>query len=134
VPCVGQLVSYRVGVSLDDLLLRVVRGEEDPALLAEIGVNLEGEPGSYRVACPAGLPVVVVAMVDLAAGFLHHWSLGTSLPEWSAYVLSADCFDFPEDRSDADDLLIGAMWDASFGEPVSGEAVDVARHLRDQAS
>jgi len=121
-------------VSLDDLLLSVVRGEQDPSLLAEIGVNLEGEPGSYRVACPAGLPVVVVAMVDLAEGFLHHWALGTSLPEWSAYVLSADCFDFPEDRSETDDLLIEAMHDAAFGDPVSGEAVDVARHLYDQRS
>ena len=67
VPELGELLQPDgVGVSLNALLLSVVRREGDPSLLTELGITLEGEPGSYRVECPEDLLPMVVAMVDLA--------------------------------------------------------------------
>jgi len=42
----------------------------------------------------------------------------------------ADSFDLPGERSDDEDVLIGGMWDACFGEEVGDEVVEVTRGLR----
>ena len=116
-------------VTLTDILLAVARGNTEPRVLADLGIVLQGEPGGYRIEDDPTEPLVELSFRDLAQGFLHHWALGTSLPECSATILLASCFVMPEITTTDENTLIEALWDASFGEFVSDEAVDVARRM-----
>lgn len=117
-------------------LIGIVRGDLDLSVLGEPGaVSKAGHGDStvdeYEV---SGMAVVNVTVQDLAAGFLHHWGLGTSLPEWSATMLRADCFELPYDHSPEADLLIEGLMDVTLGEPVSDEVLNIARRFDERST
>jgi len=111
------------------VILRVVIAEDPPEALSALGVVMDGREGARSLTEPPDLPRVSVTIQELALGFVRQWALGTRLSEWAALVLMLNCIEFPDDRTDEEDGLVGTIWDASAGEPISDDAIELARKI-----
>jgi hypothetical protein len=125
----GSALSNLSIVDAAAMVRRMATAEDPPEALGALGIVMEGREGARSLTEPPGLPTVPVTLQELAAGFVRQWSLGTRLSEWAALVLMLTCIEFPDEGTDEEDRFVGSLWDASAGEPISDDAVSLARKL-----
>jgi hypothetical protein len=102
-------------------------GNGSVADLAILSILIEGEPPQLEVTIPAGTPEVQVSPADLSRGLLAAWARGTDLGEWAAATRSLVILDGED--SPVWEVLMNALWAASFGDPIPDEALTLARSL-----
>jgi hypothetical protein len=120
----------------DNIVLTIIRGQQPIAALATAGVTM-----SFRAADPEGKsrqiiitqdrPFGVQATVaDIAAGLIRHISNPDELSDWATFLLAADWIDFePLERHPDGDILLEALWNASFRYEIGGTAIETATRL-----
>ena len=102
------------------MILQVVRGERPWTDLRQLGISVQVEGTRYTYHNPR--PIEATARVyDLARGFLAYRQDPQRLREW-AFILEASDIDLDVAGHPAGEMLLDALWRASFGEPL-GEAV-----------
>jgi len=112
-----------------NLIRRVVRGEEAPQALAELGVRIDSVNGSIIVTPPKGIVIPPCPLSDLARGLLTNWAVGTELRTWATTMLMFDEIQFIEANSQQELRLLDALWAAMLEEPIDDDALDLARQL-----
>jgi hypothetical protein len=111
----------------------VVRGERPWTDLGPLGMR--GGPTEGRCEFDASFPAGTrVGIRDLARGFLSHLPDVGQLTEW-AFVMEA----MPYDLTDAEDhptgqMLLDALWNASFGNPLSETEIGVISNLTNESA
>lgn len=112
------------------LLLQVARGEIPLDVLRSLGIEFRHVGNAVEVSNPRGI-VADVTVPDLAAGMIRYASDREELRKWATGILiGTECFDLPDiDDHPAGDMLLGALWDISFGGDLAQEVLDVARAL-----
>lgn len=113
-----------------DLILAFVRGEESWGVLEKAGIFIEIKNDGYEIANPWQL-IAKIHLRDMAQGLLAYHLASERMQQWASIILAGSSFlDLEEfELSPEGDVLLNALWDAAFGEEVSQEAVNVARHL-----
>lgn len=112
------------------LLLAIARGEADWRALERLGVKpgLDQSPPTWWE--PDSLPVVTVTAQDLATGLLAHLSSARARQEWAQAIEFCGSFDLAPLAGDpGGDLVLDALWSASFGEPISDEPLAAIREI-----
>jgi|SRR5262245_4802308 len=108
---------------------QVIRGERPWTDLRATGINVQLEGNRLRIENPhdAHAPADIY---DLAQGLLAHLPDTHRLRTW-AFLLEAESFvDWVDgEHYPAWEPLWNAVWSASFGDPVSEEAIRTAEHL-----
>lgn len=110
------------------VVLDVVRGARPLADLRLAGVGLTVE-GLMVLVEPVDV-LVVPAPGDVAAGLLAYEGRGDDRRRWAFAMVAGDFLDLDLLTGDPDGaLLLAALWDASFGDPLSPEAREAARRV-----
>ena len=114
----------------EKIVLEFVRGERPWTDLAEAGMTITVDDKTYSIENPCHIEARASAE-DIAAGLLAYRSRPDFLREWARMVMAGSLFvEFAfEDDHPAADILLGALWDASFGVPVSELAWNTAEEL-----
>lgn len=113
-----------------DVILGIIRGELPLSTLEEIGVNVIFGEQSCEIS--AELPIIVnPSAYDIAHGILTYLAKPNEMSQWALFLMGASqIIDFEALESHPQgDLLIGALWDASFEGRISNKAVMVAESL-----
>ena len=111
------------------LIRRVVRGEEAPEALEQLGVRIVTINGSVKVTPPEDITLAPYPLSDLARGLLVNWAVGTGLPTWATTMLMLDAIKFVEADSPQEGQLLDAVWAAMIDQPIDDGALDLAREL-----
>jgi hypothetical protein len=112
-----------------NLIRRVVRGEESPEVLEQLGVRIETCNGLIKVTPPRDMAIPPFPLSDLAHGLLVNWAVGTGLPTWATTMLMVDAIQFEEADSPQEGRLLDAVWAAMTDQPIDDDALDLARQL-----
>jgi hypothetical protein len=110
-----------------ELFRQVVRGERPWTDLRQLGITIRLEDNRCEVQNPAHLEPQV-DVYDLAQGLLAHLQHPQALREW-AFVMEAIDADFDAEDHPAGDTVLKALWDASFGNPISPEVRQTLEQL-----
>lgn len=112
------------------VILSVIRGEMPLSTLASVGIDLRSESGGRQLSSEE-IPVVVVPSVaDVASGLLAKGGNPDELRAWALFLLGQLNVDLSKLESHAQgDLLLNALWDASFEGSVSETAIQTAENL-----
>lgn len=113
-----------------DHLRAIVRGETHWSEPERLGVHpvLDVNPALWEE--PPALPVVSVRAEDLALGFCSHAGAPTTSREWAQVIELCGCFDLaPIEAAPSSDLLLDAVWSASFGDPIDDRALDLIHQM-----
>jgi hypothetical protein len=102
-----------------EVFRQVVRGERPWTDLRGIGMIVELEGNRCQVENPQHVPASV-DVYDLAKGLVAHLPDAQALREW-AFVMEAIYADFNAEDHPVGDTVLTALWDASFGNPISPE-------------
>lgn len=103
-----------------EVLLQVVRGQRPWTDLRKIGIDISVKGNRCTFHSPR--PIAATADVhDLAKGFIAHRNNALALREW-AFVVEAADMDLDVENHPAGETVLHALWDASFGNPISDEA------------
>jgi len=127
-PCSARATVWLV-TSAQNLIRRVVRGEEAPEALERIGVRIETRNGSITVTPPSNMAISPCPLSDLARGLLVNWALGTGLPTWATTMLMIDAIQFVEADTPQEGRLLDALWAAMTDQPIDDDALELARRL-----
>jgi hypothetical protein len=115
---------------ISDTILAVIRGDLPLSALEEVGIHIIFENDSCEVRSESQVTVKPSAS-DIARGLLVLRANRDELRRW-AFFLLADLqivdFEFLESHPQGD-LLIGALWDASFEGKINKDAISVAESL-----
>ncbi|MBI5622682.1 MAG: hypothetical protein HY924_02770 [Elusimicrobia bacterium] len=112
-----------------DDLVRFVRGEKPWRMLLSHGIFIEFIDRKVH-AKSSGASPISPETADVAAGFSRLERDRDALREWAAVVLALDRIDMGKlDASPEGELLLEALWDASFGEEVSAKTWSLVRRL-----
>jgi hypothetical protein len=117
---------------IGDLVLAVVRGEMPVDAVARIGIDIEDENGFYKLKSGNFDIAVRPTASDVALGILRYSSGNKNdIRKWAFFLLGeSGAIDFSALESHPQgDLLISALWDASFEGHVSSETIELAQHL-----
>ena len=117
------------------LLLAVARGQTDWREIERLGVTpaLDRRPPEWIE--PAALPITAVSPADLATGFLTHLPSSRGLQEWAQAIEMCGCFDLASLEDDpVGELLLDALWSASYGEPIAVDSVEAIRSIAEGSS
>lgn len=119
-----------------DVVLGVIRSELPVATLETVGIRLVLKEGHYELKSQGGLEVVTPSVLDLARGMLAHLAHPTELKPWAFFVLGeSGAIDLEEVESHPQgELLISALWDASFEGKISDDALRAAENLVETAA
>lgn len=115
----------RIGV-----LEQFVRGEVPLRAVSWAGVEILIEGERISAENPARIFCEPSAQ-DVARGFVRHQAKHEDLAKWAQVLLAGSSFiDLGRIEKDANgDLLLEGLWDASFGEPVSENVLELVRRL-----
>ncbi|HEX7124740.1 MAG TPA: hypothetical protein VF406_03050 [Thermodesulfobacteriota bacterium] len=110
------------------IVLAVLRGERplEDLRQAGVGLTIEGpmvlvDPNDVRVA---------PTTADVARGLLAYEGRGDDRRRWAFAMVAGDFLDLDPLTADPDGgLLLSALWDASFGDPLPDDARAAARRL-----
>jgi hypothetical protein len=106
---------------------QVVRGERPWTDLQTIGMSIRLEGNQWSVENPSHLSAAA-DVHDLARGFLAHLANSRALREW-AFVVEAIDVDLDAESHPAGETLRTALWDASFGNPISPDVVQTIERV-----
>jgi hypothetical protein len=122
-------------MSREGVILQVVRGERPLAALSEAGLIVKSsyDRGGRRLVYDitnTRNTVAVAKAVDLAMGLLSYLDRPRELRRWAGLIQAGVNFlDIDVEDDPFGEILLDAVWSASFGELVSPEAVAAARVL-----
>lgn len=113
-----------------ELVRAVVRGDADISDLSAVGVSIRCTDEYCAVDEPAGFPIAVPTIDEIATGTLVHWARSTGLRDWARVVLSANFVDLTalENQRDGQGVL-DILWSASAGEEIEPADLDLLRSL-----
>jgi hypothetical protein len=112
--------------SVEEAIRQVARGERHWAELRSFGLDFDPEAGRADRLPPIDARVTVH---DLASGFVSCLHDSRALREW-AFVMEAVPADFEAVEAHPEgEVVLGALWNASFGEPLSEAELEVIRAL-----
>ena len=117
------------------LLLAVARGQVDWRAVEWLGVvsALDRSPPEWLE--PATLPSTAVSLADVATGFLTHLPPPRGLHEWAQAIEMCGCFDLASIEKDpVGELLLEALWSASYGDPIVVNTVEAIRSIAEGRS
>jgi hypothetical protein len=109
------------------ILLEVVRGHKPWTVLQRHGLNVSYYDGSWEFGVESD-PPLLVSPSDISEGLLGLSSRPREQREWASFILAASSL-LDLEYVQACDLLLEALWEATFGEPVQQSAYDLARSL-----
>jgi len=102
-------------------ILNVVRGLEHWTVLRKVGIWHNGKTwflGSYQ-------NPTEITVNDIILGFKKYESNKTELQEWASLILCADnLISFDTAKDSRFDDIVGALWDASFGEKIDSKKLE----------
>lgn len=113
-------------------MLAVVRGELPVEAVTKIGIDIENENGFYKLKSGSFDVAVRPTASDVALGILQYSSRNKNdVRKWAFFLLGeSGAIDFSALESHAQgELLMSALWDASFEGRVSSETIELAQHL-----
>ena len=93
-------------------------------------MRLDG--GRCSVSNPRKLPLTA-DIHDLASGFLANRNNPQGLREWAMFIQAADVDLEVEDHPDGD-VVLDAIWDAAFVNPIKPEAMKILEKLAQETS
>jgi hypothetical protein len=111
------------------MIRQVVRGERPWADLGAIGIKIDFNGDRCTIENERGV-VATADVHDLAEGLLAHVSEDHDLRKW-AYLMEASSpfLDLDVEDHPAGEVLLNALWDASFGQPIPADAIIAAERL-----
>jgi len=113
-----------------NLLLDVVRGDEEWQKLLTIGITIRMDPSSCEIEEPAGITDAVPKMSELACGFIRNWALGSELHDWARVVLGINAIDLKAlEEDDRGEVLLDALWTAAEEGSISDDVIELIRQL-----
>jgi len=121
----------RILYKADTVVLGVIRGEIPLSALADIGIQVHFEEGSGKLTSEK-IPVVVTPSVfDLASGLLAYRASPQEVKLWAFFLLAeSGSVDMVKIESHPQgDLLINALWDASYEGKIPENAIKVSENL-----
>jgi hypothetical protein len=113
------------------VILAVIKGEMPLSALTDVGIQVHWEDGSYKLVSEI-MPVVITPTAsDLASGLLTYRASPAELRLWAFFLLAeSGGVDLVEVESHPQgDLLINALWDASYNGKAPENAITVAKNL-----
>jgi hypothetical protein len=118
------------------IALAIVRGEMPISAFAKAGVSMtfrkkDAEGKSREIVITQERPFELRPTVaDVATGLLNHVAELKQLSDWATLLQAADWIDFASAEDHPDwDILITALWDASFSGKVEKAAIDAAKRM-----
>jgi hypothetical protein len=106
---------------------KVIRGERPLSDLRALGIEIEFRSDGRVLRTKH--PVSASAdLHDVALGFRTYRNDPENLKLWAFFVEAADV-DIDVGSHPAGETLLGAIWDASFGEPLDAAAVQAIQQL-----
>jgi hypothetical protein len=114
------------------LVLAVVRGDLPVEAVTKIGIDIENENGFYKLKSGNFDVAVRPTASDVALGILQYSSRNKNdVRKWAFFLLGeSGAIDFSALESHPQgELLMSALWDASFEGRVSSETIELAQHL-----
>jgi hypothetical protein len=112
-----------------EITRQVVRGERPWTDLRKLGIDIQVEGNRCLYDNPRHIHIDAAADVhDLAGGFLAYHHDPRRLREW-AFVLEASDVDLDVETHPAGEILLSALWRASFGEPLGEETERLIEQL-----
>jgi hypothetical protein len=118
-----------VTVPSEDLravVLQFVHGERPWTDLATAGIGVRWNHGCCEIENPRAV-VAVAGVPDVARGLLALAGDPGRLRPWAFLVQAGSSFlDVDVDDRPTGEALLGAVWGASFGEPIDAEALRLA--------
>jgi hypothetical protein len=115
-------------LSAEEVVRAVVRGEVPVAALEDVGIHMTFTENSATVE-PSPF-VVSPTVADIVQGLLTYQHDPTTLQRWALFLIAASCVDFDRLEAHPDgDLVIGAIWDASFEGRVDSAVLETAKRL-----
>src|SRR5579884_1384252 len=116
----------------NEIVLEVVRGQRPWTDLGSLGIIITFEGQRTRVQNPTGI-VVVAGPADIAQGLLAYRGRPRELRTWARVILAGIPFlDLALEEEPVGDILLDALHNADYGEPISEEAFTVAERLVEQ--
>ncbi len=110
------------------IVLAVLRGERPLEDLREAGIGLTIE-GLMVLVDPNDV-IVIPSAADVARGLLAYEGRGDDRRRWAFAMMAGDFLDLDPLTAHPDGgLLLSALWDASFGDPLPDEARAAARRV-----
>jgi hypothetical protein len=110
------------------ILLEVVRGHKPWSILPQHGFRVSYYDGRWEFGVNSESPLRV-SRSDISEGLLGLLARPNHLRDWASFILSGSSLVDLEDVEDYD-LLLEALWDASFGEQVKQSARDLESRLK----
>ena len=116
--------------SAEGIIQQVVRGERPWTDLVSLG--MEAQPRESQCRFPATFPSdTPVSVYDLAKGLLTYLLDTPRLREW-AFIIEAMPADIEVANHPACELVLDALWRASFGESISEDQIAVLKALGEE--
>jgi hypothetical protein len=115
-----------------ELALAVVRGERPLDALEELGIDIDPQDDLFKLKSGNLDVTVTPAASDVALGILQYRSrTKKDLRKWAFFLLAeSGAIDLSEIESHPQgEILLSALWDASFDGRVSSETIELAQHL-----
>jgi hypothetical protein len=108
------------------VILQFVRGERPWTDLATAGISVRWDGDRCEIENPRGV-VAVAGVPDVARGLLALAGDPGRLRTWAFLVQAGSSFlDLDVDDHPTGEALLGAVWGASFGDPIDAEALRLA--------
>jgi hypothetical protein len=114
-----------------ETIRQILRGERPLADLALVDMSLRIEGDRIQVENPRRLGATA-DIRDLARGFLTYLHDPPALRRWALFLQAAD-FELDLERQPAGDQVLSAMWEASFGNPITAETLATLRQIDPQS-
>jgi hypothetical protein len=111
-------------------LRRIVRGEQPLTDLSSLAMSVHLEDNRCTVENPRRI-AVSVSIHDLAHGLLTYLHDARALREWAMFLHAADLDLAVEDHSSGE-LVLNALWDAAFMNPIADSVVNALEQLSQQ--
>jgi hypothetical protein len=115
--------------SEQETILNFVRGREPWTKLRTVGIQLDLSASSVQTKNTGGI-VATADAYDVAEGLLTHIHDAEELRPWALILESgSDFLDLALEVHPAGEVLLDAVWKASFGDPIPDQAIRLAENL-----
>jgi hypothetical protein len=111
-----------------ETLRQIVRGERPLGDLKLLGIHWQLEGNSCHVDNPRHI-TISVDIHDLARGLLYYLSQRNALREWALFIYAADDLDLDVEKHPQGEVVLDALWDASFSNPVDATVIETLKKL-----
>lgn len=112
-----------------DIVIQVVRGERPWNALQEVGIDIAFQSGRCFIDNTAHVEATAQAH-DVAQGLIAYQDNPSALRTWAWILLAGSPFlELALEQHHAGEVLLEALWDASFGQPLSEYAKAVSAQL-----